>query len=138
MTALASPAYVAEQIADELTLARLMGYRKLEPPSAGALNPTIWGIAADFKPDWPGADGRAWLPKWRRSWAAVGELIGVCKIGVSPGDVSASASYVDSEGALIHFRELHVYHPTADDAIRAAMCKAAIAYLTAQSKERGA
>lgn len=139
MTALASPvsAYLADQIADELTLARLLGY-KPEAPHEIKPNCTIWaskGTAfASFSGPGTRSNDKVWLPKWRRTNDAF-ELIALCEMMVSCTQRSVS---VMCPGMALQFASF-AEHSTKDDAIRAAMCKAAIAYLQAkQSKERGA
>ena len=144
MTATTPATYLADQIADEMTIARLLGYRKLEPviPTVGNPN-TIWGVAPDFKPEWEGATGRGMLPQWRRSWAGAGELIARYNINVAQrgaevpelGGVTIEAHCRISESDLSYF-EFVADHQTKEAAIWAAVCKAAIAYLSAKAESK--
>lgn len=121
--------YLAEVVADELALAKLMGWANIEPPLA--ITPNCWIFATHLLAR--GHDHRnasVPCPRWRRSWEGAGELIARCElcmivsgarvaVGAGPGnDFTAEAEFSD--------------HPTKDDAIRYAMCKAAIAHLSAK------
>lgn len=123
-------AYLIEQIDDEIAIAEMLGYTAIDPekktPSC-----TVWG-----RKGWTlaGSTGTAAapshqipLPKWRRSPYCF-ELVARCRLSISQGDgwVQASAPGVGS--VLVDPAD----HPTLDDAIRYAMCKAAIAFLTAE------
>lgn len=134
MTALTPAAYLADQIADEMDIARLLGYRKIERPAPllGCPN-VIWGTHPDFKPEWEGALGRRFLPQWRRSWDGAGELIARCDLTVSAGATSGKAGFGYGTPSVASTSALYEEHPTKESAIRAAICKAAIAYLTAES-----
>lgn len=134
MTLLATPAvseaYLADQIADEMKIAQMLGYRCLERPTAIAGSPcVIWGIRGDFKPLWPGSNGRSFLPAWRRTWGAAGELIAMCNMNMVVCDKRVAVR----AGALVTQAEV-ADHPSKDDAIRYAICKVAIAYLDAARK----
>lgn len=133
MSAVLAPtadAYLAEAIADELALAKLLGFIRLEVPSATDPKPLIWGVHKDFRPEWEGAQGRAWLPRWRRSWDGAGELIARCNLSVMPGGTCVVVEQAYDGGDM--FDTSFSSHPTKDDAFRYAICKAAIEYLTAE------
>lgn len=135
MTALAtSPAvidgYLVAQIDDEMTLAALLGYFRLERPIPSPDFPSlIWGVRRDFVPSWPGAAGRHVLPKWRRSSECF-ELIARCKLTISTGPTGVS---VQSWTGGTPCATVYADHPSEDDAIRFAVCKAAISCLTVKS-----
>lgn len=129
MTALASPAYVAEQIADELALLPLLGWKNVRAPSE--ITPNCWIMGTHFFANGHTArNASTFCPRPRRSNDAF-ELIARCQMMVSCTQRSVSVMCPEMP---LHF-EGFAEHPTELDAIRAAMCKAAIAYL---SKERGA
>lgn len=129
MTALASPAYVAEQIADELALLPLLGWKNVRAPLEIA--PNCWIMGTHFLANGHTArNASTFCPRPRRSNDAF-ELIARCQMLISCTETSVAASCPDSLIVHASFTE----HPSKDDTIRAAMCKAAIAYL---SKERGA
>ncbi len=124
-----SPEYMTDVIADELALAKLLRYGNIVPPIAYTPNAWLYGTKGGETGN--GARLAAtFLPKWRRTWDGAGELIAICEISItqSPFGVSASDGLMCSAGNTVIFTD----HPTKDDAIRAAICKAAIAYLTAK------
>jgi len=122
--------YLRDAIADEALIAKLLGYRALEVPNVFVnANAVIWGVRPDFKLEWQGQTGRSFLPQWRRTWDGAGELIVRCELTIvqHPAGVIVEHPYYDGEVQATYFA-----HPSKDDAIRFAMCKAAIAYLTAE------
>lgn len=132
MTALApSPvsAYLAEQISDELTLLPLLGWKNVQAPRE--ITPNCWITGTHLLANGhAGRNAGTFCPRFRRTNDAF-ELIGPCQIHIAHGQGWVQATAPGIGSYLIDPDD----HPTKDDAIRAAMCKAAIAYL---SKERGA
>ncbi len=122
--------YLRDAIADEVTLANLLGYRNLEIPLAPESRSVLWGVAADFKAEWPGQLGRSMLPKWRRGNDCF-ELIAICNLCIVTCDARVSVGAGAGKAFTGHAEVSQ--HPSKDDAIRFAMCKAAIAYLQAES-----
>ncbi len=127
----ASPAeaYRAEVLADELKLAYLLGWGNL-PTLESAIASTGRFMFGTNKGE-RGTDARLGslpMPRWRRDWDGAGELIGRCYISMVYRE---DACGVASERGVQHWVKRADY-PTRDDAIRAAICKAAIAYLTAE------
>jgi hypothetical protein len=119
-----SNAYLTEQIADELALAPLLGWAHITAPSSITPNCWIFGTHHDARGH-AGRNASAPCSRWRRDNSAFEliarcEMMIVCAVGCvavnCPTRESVRADYAD--------------HPTPDDAIRYAMCKAAIAYLT--------
>lgn len=138
MTAPASPvigtAYLREAIADEATLARLLGWTNLEVPNAPNDASVVWGRAPNSTPTWPGAEGRSFVPRWRRANDAF-ELITLCSLHISTFSNSVRvACGVDDAECGAEF----VDHPSAEYALRYAICQVAIKYLTRlKSSKRG-
>ena len=122
-----APDYLAEAIADEAMIARLLGWTNQEVPTVTTKNPFLWSTPPGYVPEWPGASGRTFLPKWRRSWEGAGQLIAQFAIDINQESVGGIARI---PGYARSFR--FAKHPSRDDALRAAICKAAIAHLTAE------
>jgi len=124
--------YLAECIADELALARLLGY-KPDAPHEITPNCTIWASKgtsfASFSGPGTRSNDKVWLPKWRRGNDCF-ELIALCKVSVMFCEDRVVAGVT---GQYMATQASFADHPTKDAAIRFAMCKAAIAYLTSES-----
>lgn len=128
-----TPEYLADAITDEVALAELLGWTVSGAPVEITPNVTLWGSKGRTFASSSGM-GTAlgpstFLPKWRRSWAGAGELVARCQMMIMCTDQCAGISCPNLPAVHASF----IDHPTPDHAIRAAMCKAAIAYLTAES-----
>lgn len=121
--------YLAEQIADEKQLAALLGWTV--KPSV-SIKPGMWLEGVRGKQDGMGPPSSSSLPQWRRSWAGAGELIAPCQMMIVCTAVNVGVSCPDQKTVHAGFSE----HPSRDAAIWFAMCKAAIAYLTAKSESK--
>lgn len=130
--------YLRDAIADEMAIAGLLGYHGIACPQELNSNSTLFGHLGRTFASYTGtrtvSEPKVWLPKWRRTWDGAGELIARCQLsvvqrvsGTAIDHVTVSAPFC--EPAYAAFLD----HPTPDDAIRSAMCKAAIAYLQAES-----
>ncbi len=123
-------AYFAESIADELEIARLLGWGNLPTLAEGmrsgyamfGTNGGERGHAARL--------GTKPMPRWRRSWDGAGELIARCNLSVMPGLTCVVVDWPYSGGDMVDTN--FSSHPTKDDAFRYVICKAAIANLTAE------
>lgn len=125
--------YLKEAIADEIELAKLLGYGKVTRPPA----PTMFTLLSRGGAPRTGhrmlgsdtSSGTSTLPMWRRNWSAAGVLISKLhlqlKHDLDEGTVSAGAS--DRRRAVTE--ELKD-HPSVDAAIWAAIVRASIQLLT--------
>ncbi len=130
-----TPAYLAEAITDEVALAELLGWTVSGAPVEITPNVTLWGskgrtFAASSGMSTAPLGPSTFLPKWRRSWAGAGELVVRCEMMIA---CTQTGVFVNCRADGFHATECHSEHPSKDHAIWAAMCKAAIAYLTAES-----
>lgn len=114
--------YLAAAIEDELVLAKLLGWQNFTKP--GTIGRTVWLMGTHSSRNGHVRNGSVPMPSWRRDWSA-GELISRCKLTIAPTDGGVA---VHAETGPV-FRAIYSEHPSEDDAIRFAMCKAAIAYL---------
>lgn len=129
MSALASPAvdaYLVAAITDELTLAKLLGWAKIESPVVITPNCWIFGthIAARGHTH---RNASVPCPRWRRDWAGAGDLIARLELNMVIGDKRIAVRAGEHDAST----EVSI-HPNKDDAVRYAICKASIAYLTAK------
>lgn len=125
------PAYFTALFDDELTLAKLLRHGDLSVPSKLTPNAWIFGTSHGER----GLDarlGRGPLPRWRRDWSAAGPLIGRCELHVNCGDNQVDVYIGPPLAGEVEFSAAYADFPTKDDTIRFAICKAAIAFLTAE------
>lgn len=115
--------YLEAAIDDELTLAALLHWQNFTKPEI--ITPRGWIYGTHNSRNGHVRNGSVPMPAWRREWAGAGELVSLCKLHIEPSlaGVAVSAETGDT------FRTLYREHPSEDDAIRFAMCKAAIVYL---------
>lgn len=118
--------YLSAAIDDELVLAELLGWQNFAKP--GKISRTVWLMGTHNSRNGHVRNGSVPMPAWRRDWSA-GELISRCKLTIAPTDGGVA---VHAETGPV-FRAIYSEHPSEDDAIRFAMCKAAIAYLRGKS-----
>jgi hypothetical protein len=135
MTALARAdvdAYLRDAIADELTLAPLLGWKVSAGPITYSPNVYLKGskgsrFASSIGPAMAPAP-MVWMPQWRRSHDAF-ELVALCALRIEWSVDSVTATAADGWGNTASFE----HHPTKEAALRFVICKAAIAYLTGQA-----
>lgn len=123
-------AYLAAVYADEMTLARLLGHGDLCPPIEPAPNGWIWGTSHGERGS-AARLARGPLPRWRRDWSGAGPLIGRCGLHVHCNDATVSVYIGPPTVDDVEYCATYSNFLTKDDAIRYAICKAAIAHLTA-------
>lgn len=135
MNTATSPAlYLMDAIADEITIAKLLGWTVSTVPieyyptvylrgSKGSAFTSRVGPAMTPSP-------MVFMPQWRRSHA-VFELVVMCNINLVVGDKHVAAAGGEMYEFTVPARVAD--HPTKDDAIRYVICKAAIKYLTAKA-----
>lgn len=134
MTALATTAavigaYLQDQIDDELALCKLTGWANLEKPRE--ITPNCWIFGTHQLRN--GHDGRTastFCPRFRRSNDCA-DLISRCLLTISTGPTGVS---VQSWAGATACATVYSDHPSPDDAIRFAVCKAARAVLEAERK----
>lgn len=140
MTALPSQTaapYLVEAINDEATLAKLLGWTVSNAPIT--YTPTVY-LKGSRGRSFARSVGMAmapgmmvFMPQWRRSNDAF-ELIARCNLNLVTCDKRVAVE-AGTSGDFVAVAEVSE-HPTKENAIRYAMCKAAIAYLTAEREER--
>lgn len=124
--------YLAAAVADEMELAKLLGWTHITAPSEITPNAWVFGrhlLARGFS----GRNASAPCPRYRRAWEGAGLLIGACTLSMIVGETRVAVG-AGPANTLTFYAEF-TDHPTRDDAIRYAMCKAAIAYLSAKPSE---
>lgn len=123
--------YLIAQIEDEMLLGRLFGY-KVDKPHQITPNVTIWATKgasfASFSGPATRSNDKVWLPKWRRGNDCF-ELIALCEMLITCTGASVTVFCPDMPMQYASFAD----HPSRNEAIRYAMCKAAIAYLTSKA-----
>jgi len=124
-------AYLAEAIADEQTLAALLGFSDIDKPTTIGPNTTIWAsrgkVFAGYLGSGTASTGKIPLLRWRREWSGAGELIARCKLDVRQ-DTKGAGSIWSSGEVWADWTA----HPDRDSALRFVVCKAAIAHLSAE------
>ena len=112
-------AYLRAAIANEIELAKTIGYSRVDvPPAPTRTSPLL-------------AQGKSrletakHLPRWRRDWAAAGELIEQLNLSVRQDDEDGTVS-VGVRGRRRDVTERYADHPDKGAAILAAIVGAAI------------
>lgn len=124
-------AYRSAAVADELAIAKLLGWTSL--PAHGDMMRSNHNTASLYGEKGHAARlGSQFLPRWRRDWAGAGELIGRCGLRISP---NGTGVVVSTESGRI-CGAIYVDHPDKDSAIRFAMCQVAIQFLTAERERK--
>lgn len=123
-TLLDQQAYLAACIADEVAIAKLLGWKNITPPAEIAPTSRILGDKFRRASIQSRTQISSMLPRWRRAWDGVGELISLCALSIKQSE----------RGVIVTSGEhicpaLYCEHPSKDDAIRFAMCQVAIAAL---------
>lgn len=133
MSTLPSPDYLKGVLADEMLLAKLLGWQNFEAPAV--LTPNFWLLGTTRGNHDNPRLASTFLPRWRRYWSCAGELIARCRLRVEAGEDEAlvSAGHADVPGI---YHAPYAQFPSQDDAIRWAICQAAIASLLAEAANR--
>jgi hypothetical protein len=126
------PVYLREVFDDEVKLAGLLRWGNVEVPTTLTCNAWLWGTHGGER-GLAARLAKTFLPRWRRCWSSAGELVALCGLNILQGRESVSVTARSGPAVVANFAD----HPSQDAAIRAAMCKVAIAYLSAERAGQG-
>jgi hypothetical protein len=106
--------YLRQAIDDEIELARVSGYLKIDvPPTPTRTSPLLAQSNSRLQP-------ARHLPRWRRDWVAAGELIEEFNLSIRQDDEEGTVS-VGVRGRRLDVTEKYADHPDKAGAILAAV-----------------
>lgn len=121
--------YLAQAIADEMALAPLLGWGRIEQPTAITPGVYVRGSNHSTFAHESGIEtvsiGGWWLPRWRRDWSA-GELIGLLGLSIEQDDHTVKVHHQHQYAVIAAFDA----HPSRDAAIQFALVQVATQILT--------
>lgn len=130
--------YIAEMMADDMALAPLLKFGDLSYNSQTVDNYWIFGVDKGER-GLEARTARGPIPRWRRDPSAMGDLLERLPLSILRDDEDGQVTArIESEGMLVYANVRYAEHPSVGHAIRKAMVKCAIDFLTQAKESRNA